>query len=89
MYSKQQLQFKMVFGISYFVTKIVLTYCEKELFYLVMERERLLKFKVEGQEFAKSLRFLKQFIRTVKVRTIFKTATKHQSKYCSDLSLFE
>ena len=30
------------------------------------DREKLLKFKAEGQEFAKFLRSLKQFVRTVK-----------------------
>ena len=34
----------------YFVTQIVLTYCEKQLFY---DREKLLKFEAEGREFAK------------------------------------
>ena len=33
----------------YFVTKIVLTYCEK----ISSDREKLLKFEAEGQEFAK------------------------------------
>ena len=43
----------------YFVTKIVLTYCEKKS---SSDREKLLKFEAEGQEFAKILRSLKQFI---------------------------
>ena len=30
------------------------------------DREKLLKFKVEGQEFAKFLRSIKQFIQTAK-----------------------
>ena len=34
-------------------------------------REKLLKFEVEGQEFAKSLRSLKQFIQTVKGQNNF------------------
>ena len=41
----------------YFVTKTVLTYCEKNC---SSDREKLLKFKAEGQEFAKSLK-LEQF----------------------------
>ena len=41
----------------YFVTKIVLTYCEKKL--LISDGEKLLKFKAEGQEFSKILRSLK------------------------------
>ena len=36
----------------YFVTKIVLTYCEKNC---SSDREKLLKFEAEGQEFAKFL----------------------------------
>ena len=47
----------------YFVTKTVLTYCEKNC---SSDREKLLKFKAEGREFAKILRSLEQFIRTVK-----------------------
>ena len=43
----------------YFVTKIVLTYCEK------------LKFEAEGREFAKILRSLEQFIQTVKGQNNF------------------
>ena len=39
----------------YFVTKIVLTYCEKNC---PSYREKLLKFKAEGREFAKLLRSL-------------------------------
>ena len=42
--------------IWYFVTKIVLTYCEKKLF---SDREKLLKFDAEGREFSKILRSLK------------------------------
>ena len=49
----------------YFVTKIVLTYCEKKN---SSDREKLLKFEVEGQEFAKFWRSLEQFIQTVKVQ---------------------
>ena len=47
----------------YFVTKIVLTYCEKKN---SSDREKLLKFMAEGREFAKFLRSLEQFIQTVK-----------------------
>ena len=43
----------------YFVTKIVLTYCEKKLFYW---SRKILKFEAEGWEFAKVLRSLVQFI---------------------------
>ena len=45
----------------YFVTNIVLTYCEKNCF---GDREKLLEFEAEGQEFAKMLRSLEQFIQT-------------------------
>ena len=37
------------------------------------DREKLLKFKPEGQEFAKLLRSLDQFIQTVKGRYNFET----------------
>ena len=47
----------------YFVTKIVLTYCEKNC---SSDREKLLKFEAEGREFAKFLRSLEQSIQTVK-----------------------
>ena len=43
----------------YFVTKIVLTYCEKKIVLVI--KEKLLKFKAEGREVA-----LEQFIQTVK-----------------------
>ena len=52
----------------YFVSKIVLTYCEKNC---SSDREKLLKFEAEGQELAKFLRPLEQFIQTVKGRNIF------------------
>ena len=65
-------------GKWYFVNKIVLTYCEKKF---SSDQEKLLKFEAEGREFAKILRSLEQFFRTVKgqnnlfeqskVRTIF------------------
>ena len=41
-----------------FVTKIVLTYCEKKC---SSDQEKLLKFKAEGREFVK-MRSLEQFI---------------------------
>ena len=47
----------------YFVTKIVLTYCEIKY---SSDQEKLLKFKAEGREFAKILRSLELFIQTVK-----------------------
>ena len=43
----------------YFVSKIVLTYCEKNC---SSDREKRLKFEAEGREFAKFLRSLEQFI---------------------------
>ena len=48
---------------GYFVSKIVLTYCQKKLF---SDQEKLLKYKVEGREFAKILRSPELFIGTVK-----------------------
>ena len=54
--------------IWYFVTKIVLTYCEKRC---PSDREKLLKFEVEGREFAKILRSLEQFIQAVKGQNNF------------------
>ena len=44
----------------YFVSKIVLTYCQKKFF-----------LKTEGREFAKYLRSLEQFIQTVKGQNNF------------------
>ena len=52
----------------YFVTEIVLTYCEKNC---SSDREKLLKFKAEGPEFSKILRSLEQFIQTVKGQNNF------------------
>ena len=46
----------------YFVTKIVLTYCDKKI---VLIEKKLLKFETEGQEFAKFLRSVEQFLQTV------------------------
>ena len=45
----------------YFVTKTVLTYCEKKI--CSSDQEKLLKFVAEGQEFAKVLGSLEQFIK--------------------------
>ena len=50
----------------YFVTKIVLTYCEKKNV-LVIEKN----FEAEGREFAKILISLEQFIQTVKGQNNF------------------
>ena len=47
----------------YFITKIVLTYCEKKYY---SNQEKILEFDTEGREFAKFLRSLEQFIQTVK-----------------------
>ena len=53
----------------YFVTKIVLTYCEKKY---SSNREKLLKIEAEGREFANiSDRSLEQFIQTVKGQNNF------------------
>ena len=49
-------------------SKIVLTYCEKNC---SSGREKHLKFEAEGQEFAKVLRSLEQFVRTVKGQNNF------------------
>ena len=48
----------------YFVNKIVLTYCSSD-------RKKLLKFKAEGQEVAKGLRSVEQFIQTMKGQNNF------------------
>ena len=52
----------------YFVSKIVLTYGDKNC---SSDQEKLLKFKAEGREFAKFLRSLEQFIQTVKGQNNF------------------
>ena len=52
----------------YFVTKIVLTYCEKKC---SSDGQKILKLKAEGREFAKFLRSLEQFIQTVKGQNNF------------------
>jgi hypothetical protein len=49
----------------YFVTKIVLTYCEKNCSSI----EKI--FKAEGRKFAKILRSLEQFVQTVKGQNNF------------------
>ena len=59
---------KRIYNKWYFVTKIVLNYCEKNCF---SDREKLLKFKAEGWEFANFLRSLEQFIQTVKGQNNF------------------
>ena len=61
--------YKMSFKKWYFVTKIVLTYCEKKK--CSSGREKLLKFEAEGREFAKILRSLEQFIQTEKGQNNF------------------
>ena len=48
----------------YFVTKIVRKNCSSD-------REKLFKFKAGGREFAKVLRSLEQFVRTVKGQNNF------------------
>ena len=67
--------FKEVHGIKhflctlwYFVTKVVLTYCEKNC---SSDREKLLKFEAESWVFSKILRSLEQFIQTVKGQNKF------------------
>ena len=47
----------------YFVTKIVLTYCDKKIVLLI--EKNVCKFEAEGREFAIFLRSLEQFIQTV------------------------
>ena len=46
------------------------TYCEKKIV-LFSDRENILKFEAEGQEFANILRSLEQFIQTVKDQNNF------------------
>ena len=58
---KKEIKFK----VWYFVTKIVLTYCESS------DREKLLKVEAKGREFENFLRSLEQFIQTVKGRDNF------------------
>ena len=52
----------------YFVNKIFLIYCEK---ICSSDREKLLKFQAEGQEFSKIQRSLEQFYQTVKGQNNF------------------
>ena len=50
----------------YFVTKIVLTYCEKLVRRICSsDPDLFFKFEAEGQEFANILRSLEQFVLTV------------------------
>ena len=53
----------------YFVSKIVLIYCEEKLF--LWSKKKKFKFEAECQEFAKILRSLEQFIQTVKGQNNF------------------
>jgi hypothetical protein len=46
--------------------------------------EKLLKFKSEGREFAKSLRSLEQFIQTVKGQKIFSVTECFFNLFISD-----
>ena len=52
----------------YFLTKIVLTYCEKNCSH---DREKLLKFEAKGREFVKCLRSQVQFFQTEKGQNNF------------------
>ena len=52
----------------YFVTKIVLNYCEKNY---SSDREKLLKLEAAGQEFAKFLRSIQQYIQAEKDQNNF------------------
>ena len=54
----------------YFVTKIVLTYCEKKIV-LFSDREKLLKSKLKAENLNVFLRSLEQFIQTVKGQNNF------------------
>ena len=60
--------FQIFFRNYHFVTKIVLTYCEKKC---SSDRDKILKFEDEGREFAKFLRSPEQFIQTVKGQNSF------------------
>ena len=68
MYTNAKLSLVSISEEWYFATKIVVTYCEKKY---SCDREELLKFEAEGQEFAKILRSLEQFIQTVKGQNNF------------------
>ena len=52
----------------YFVTKIVLIYCEKKNVPVI---RKIWKFEAEGRELAKFLRSLEQFIQTEKGQNNF------------------
>ena len=55
--------FHLIIKKLYFVTKIILTYCEKQC---SNDQEKFWKFEAEGREFTKILRSLGQFIQTMK-----------------------
>ena len=55
-------------GKRYFFSKIDLTYCEKKL---TSDQDFFLKFKTESHEFAKIVRSIEQFTRTVKGQYYF------------------
>ena len=52
----------------YFVTKIVLAYCEKKC---SSDQENILKFKLKAENLLTFFRSLKQFIQTVKGQSNF------------------
>ena len=56
-------------NLCYFVTKIVLTYCEKKK--CSSDREKLLNFEAEGLEFANLMRSVDKLIQTVKGQNNF------------------
>ena len=62
----------------YFVSKIVLTYCEKKC---SIVQEKLGKCEAEGQEVAKFLRSLEQLFKQWKVGTIFGNRMTTQSTH--------
>ena len=67
--TREKKQDRKCFGFQkWFITKIFLTYCEKNCF---SDQEKLLKFEAEGREFAKFLRSIEQFIQTVKSQNKF------------------
>ena len=65
---------KLFSEVWYFVTKIDLTYCEKNC---STDQEKLFKFEAVGQEFEKNLGSLEQFIKTE--RSDYST---HQTRSC-------
>ena len=46
-----------------------------------IDREKLLKFEAEGREFAKILRSLEKFVRTVKGQNYLETCKKIWKRY--------